>query len=127
MFLQPAQWPYASANDWLLNQVLKNEWGFKGLVMSDWGASHATTDVARGLDLEMPNGQNLNLQRIQAAIDRRHRQRNEYQPAVHRILRTAAAQGWLDAGWKQRNEELPLDSPESAKTALAVAETRLCS
>ena len=30
---------YASANDWLLNQVLKKEWGFKGLVMSDWGAS----------------------------------------------------------------------------------------
>src|SRR4029079_3507665 len=49
---------YASNNDWLLNQVLKNQWGFKGLVMSDWGASHNVTDVARGLDLEMPTGQN---------------------------------------------------------------------
>ncbi|MGD0412637.1 MAG: glycoside hydrolase family 3 N-terminal domain-containing protein [Verrucomicrobiota bacterium] len=59
---------YASANDWLLNQVLKKQWGFKGLVMSDWGASHATTDVVRGLDLEMPSGQNLNFQRIQPAM-----------------------------------------------------------
>ena len=71
---------YASANDWLLNQVLKNQWGFKGLVMSDWGASHATTD---------------------------------------------AAQGWLDAGWQQKNADLPLDSPASVKTALAVAENAI--
>jgi beta-glucosidase len=41
-------------NDDLLNQVLKGEWGFRGLVMSDWDAVHDTAETARnGLDLEM--------------------------------------------------------------------------
>ncbi len=41
-------------NDYLLNQVLKGEWGFKGLVMSDWAGAHDTRECAlNGLDLEM--------------------------------------------------------------------------
>ncbi len=41
-------------NDYLLNKILKGEWGFKGLVMSDWGGAHDTTEAAmNGLDLEM--------------------------------------------------------------------------
>ncbi|ESQ87886.1 glycoside hydrolase family 3 C-terminal domain-containing protein [Asticcacaulis benevestitus] len=42
---------YACENDWLLNQVLKTDWGFKGYVMSDWGATHSTIPAANhGLD-----------------------------------------------------------------------------
>ena len=41
-------------NDYLLNKVLKDEWGFKGLVMSDWGGVHSTALAAmNGMDLEM--------------------------------------------------------------------------
>jgi beta-glucosidase len=41
-------------NDYLLNQILKGEWGFKGLVVSDWGGAHDTRECAlNGLDLEM--------------------------------------------------------------------------
>jgi len=41
-------------NDYLLNQILKNEWGYKGLVMSDWAGTHDTRQAAlNGLDLEM--------------------------------------------------------------------------
>jgi beta-glucosidase len=40
-------------NDYLLNQVLKGEWGFKGLLVSDWGGTHDTREAAlNGLDLE---------------------------------------------------------------------------
>ncbi|HEY0375879.1 MAG TPA: glycoside hydrolase family 3 C-terminal domain-containing protein [Pyrinomonadaceae bacterium] len=45
---------YCSENDYLLNKVLKEEWGFKGLVVSDWNAVHDTREtVLAGLDLEM--------------------------------------------------------------------------
>ncbi|HUE82097.1 MAG TPA: glycoside hydrolase family 3 C-terminal domain-containing protein [Pyrinomonadaceae bacterium] len=45
---------HACHNDYLLNKILKEEWGFKGLVMSDWGGTHDTREaVMNGLDLEM--------------------------------------------------------------------------
>jgi beta-glucosidase len=41
-------------NDYLLNRILKGEWGFKGLVVSDWSGTHDTEEaVLKGLDLEM--------------------------------------------------------------------------
>ncbi|PZX16395.1 beta-glucosidase [Breznakibacter xylanolyticus] len=41
-------------NDYMLNQVLRNEWGFKGIVISDWAAVHNTVKAAKnGLDIEM--------------------------------------------------------------------------
>ena len=46
------QW--ASENSYLLNDILKKEWGFKGIVMSDWQAVHHTTEAFwNGMDLEM--------------------------------------------------------------------------
>lgn len=46
--------PYCSENDYLVNKILKGEWGFKGLVMSDWNGTHSTRGaVLNGLDLEM--------------------------------------------------------------------------
>jgi len=48
-------------NDYLLNKVLKDEWGFKGLVMSDWAGVHDTREaVLNGLDLEMGTERNYN-------------------------------------------------------------------
>lgn len=45
---------YSTTNDYLVNQILKKSWGFKGLVMSDWGAVHNTMEALYyGCDLEM--------------------------------------------------------------------------
>lgn len=50
---------WCSENDNLLNQILKKEWGFKGLVMSDWGGTHSTVKAAmNGLDVEMGSTRN---------------------------------------------------------------------
>ncbi|MEV4736284.1 MULTISPECIES: glycoside hydrolase family 3 C-terminal domain-containing protein [unclassified Microbacterium] len=47
---------YASEDPWLLTQVLRDDWGFEGLVVSDWGAvNDRVAGVAAGLDLEMPS------------------------------------------------------------------------
>ena len=52
---------YCSEHDWLLNQVLRQEWGFDGAVMTDWGAANdRPRGVAAGLDLEMPGSGGVN-------------------------------------------------------------------
>ena len=46
---------FSSENRWLLTDVLRGEWGYEGIVMSDWGAVHdRTASLAAGLNLEMP-------------------------------------------------------------------------
>jgi beta-glucosidase len=46
---------YASENHYLLTEILRDEWGFEGVVVSDWGANHTTVEsVKGGLDIEMP-------------------------------------------------------------------------
>ena len=46
---------YCSEHEWLLTDLLKDEWGFDGVVISDWFGTHSTAPAARGgLDLEMP-------------------------------------------------------------------------
>ena len=58
---------HASEHRWLLTDVLRDEWGFEGLVVSDWGAVHdRVRAVAAGLDLEMPP----NLEQSPAAVVR---------------------------------------------------------
>jgi beta-glucosidase len=48
---------YASENSWLLTELLRDEWGYAGLVMSDWGAVRdRVASLAAGLDLQMPGG-----------------------------------------------------------------------
>jgi beta-glucosidase len=45
---------YCSENEYLLKTILKGQWGFKGIVISDWGGTHSTVKAANnGLDLEM--------------------------------------------------------------------------
>lgn len=60
---------YASQNEWMQQQVLRKEWGFEGLIVTDWGASVDRVDgVKAGTDLEMPTSGKLNAQKIVAAV-----------------------------------------------------------
>ena len=60
---------FASENRWLLTDVLRNEWGFEGYVMSDWGAvSNRPKGVEAGLDLEMPASGGINDRKVVEAV-----------------------------------------------------------
>jgi beta-glucosidase len=87
---------YACENPYLLNTVLKGDWGFAGFVMSDWDATHSTVKaVQNGLDQEQPDdiyfGSSLK-QAVQSGQVSRARLDN----MVHRILRAMFASGLFD-------------------------------
>jgi beta-glucosidase len=88
---------YASENKHLLNDILKKEWGFKGLVVSDWGATHSTVAaVNNGLDLEMPNGAFLNRTAIKQAIQEGKLTEAAIDNMVQRILWVKFKAGLFD-------------------------------
>ncbi len=60
---------YSSDNEWLLNKVLREDWGFKGAVMTDWGAvDDRVQGVKAGLELEMPGNTAENDKKIVEAV-----------------------------------------------------------
>lgn len=60
---------YASQNGWMQNKVLRDEWGFEGLIVTDWGASvDRIPGLENGTDLEMPTSGSLNAKKIVAAV-----------------------------------------------------------
>jgi beta-glucosidase len=60
---------YASENRRLLTEILRDEWGYDGVVVSDWGATaDRVAGIAAGLDLEMPGAGGYNTRRIMRAV-----------------------------------------------------------
>jgi len=111
---------YCTASDWLNNAVLKYEWGFPGVVMSDWGAVHETPGVANaGMDLEMPSGEFLNAAKLKPLLDSGEVTLSTIDDKVRRILRLEIANGFLDR--PQVIPSIPKDDPASAAVALQVA------
>ena len=111
---------YCGENDYLMNQVLKKDWGFNGFVMSDWGAAHNGTNSANaGLDLEMPSGRFMNRTNLMPAIQNGQVKESVIDDKVRRILRTIIAAGFLDR--PQLRTDIDRNDPENARTALAGA------
>ena len=60
---------YLAENKRLLTDILRDEWGFKGVVISDWGAVNDRVEgIKAGLDLEMPGNGGMNDKHIVAAV-----------------------------------------------------------
>ncbi|MEP6481411.1 MAG: glycoside hydrolase family 3 C-terminal domain-containing protein [Rhodoglobus sp.] len=87
----------ASENHWLLTEVLRDEWGFEGVVVSDWGAvEHRVAALEAGLDLDMPGPQADASAEIVAAVRSGALAESVLDAAVARITnlaRKAAAPG----------------------------------
>lgn len=88
---------YASENRELLTVILREEWGFPGWVMSDWGATHSTTAVSMGLDQEMPDGEHFG-HALKTAVEEGTVPESALDGAVARILGQMERFGLLDAG-----------------------------
>lgn len=95
---------YCSANSYLLNEILKGDWGFSGCVMTDWGAAHDTLGVALGgTDLEMPRGAYLNPATLLPLIEAGQIRPSFIDDKVRRILRTIIRTGLLDRPLQPNN------------------------
>jgi len=79
---------YASQHNHLLNEILKDEWGYDGVVVSDWGANHTTVEsVQGGLDIEMPGPSKWYGRLLQEAVRNWQIDEQTIDAAVRRILR----------------------------------------
>ena len=112
---------YCTENGFLNNVLLKREWGFEGVLMSDWGATHSALGPAReGLDLEMPSGTWMSAGEFVASDSKRRVTQEQIDDKVRRILRMIVRMGYLDR--PQLDSSIPENDPESGKAALAIAE-----
>src|SRR5215213_1265482 len=79
---------YCSEHHWLLTEVLRDEWGFDGLVVSDWGAVHDRVAALRGgLDLEMPPNLGVSDAAVAAAVRSGELDESVLDESVGRVLR----------------------------------------
>jgi beta-glucosidase len=115
---------YACEQPFLLTQVLRNEWGFPGYVLSDWGAVHSTAPAARaGLDQESGFG----LQRddwfgagkLKAALAAGELSEEQIDLMAARILRSMFAHGLID---RPASEGQPIDFAANRAVSQAGAE-----
>ncbi|MDU2071602.1 MAG: glycoside hydrolase family 3 C-terminal domain-containing protein [Cutibacterium avidum] len=85
---------YSSQNHWLLTEVLRDEWGYDGLVVSDWGAVvDRVKGVLAGLDLEMPGDAPRNDARIAEAVRSGELDESVLDTTVTRVLTLLAKAG----------------------------------
>lgn len=111
---------YMTENGAFNETLLRKEWGFRGILMSDWGATHDGIAAANnGLDLEMPSALFMNPKTLIPAIQRGDVKQSVIDEKVRRILRTAIAFGFFDR--PQTVPLLPVYSPEGRQVALEEA------
>lgn len=115
---------YASANRWLLTTVLRDDWNYDGVMMSDWGAVHGTMGpLLAGLDLEMPWPTHLALEKVKPLVENGVVSETMIDVKVRRLLNWMDRFGWLDKD--VADSSIPLDNPEGAGVALEVARSGL--
>ena len=102
---------YTSEHDWLLNDVLRGDWGFDGVVMSDWFGSHSTAPtVHAGLDLEMPGPTRDRGEKLLAAVETGEVSRQTVRERAANVLKLMERAGSLQD--RRPFEEHADDRPE---------------
>jgi beta-glucosidase len=111
---------HLSQDSYLNKEVAKKEWGFNGIIMSDWASTYDAVAAANGgLDLEMPSGEFLNRKYLLPAIEQGKVSVATIDDKVRRILRVTAQFGWLDHN--QADRSIPRYNQQGRQTALQAA------
>lgn len=112
---------HATENRWLNTEVLRDVWGFDGILMSDWTSVYSTVGAANsGLDLEMPKGVFFTDSLLRRAIADGRVSEKEINRKVEHMLQTFSAFGLLDRA-DNKDASIPLDYDMSRLTALNTA------
>ena len=112
---------HATENSWLNNQVLKSDWKFDGILMSDWASTYNGIAAANaGLDLEMPAGEHMNAATLEPALQAGKVLQTTIDDKVRRILRVALRFHFLD----RPQQDLRISTYNQAARAVALEEAR---
>src|SRR5215213_1737798 len=111
---------HASQNRHLLTEIARDDWGFEGVMMSDWFATYDGVAAANaGQDLEMPGPAYMNRKTLMPAIEQGKVSVATVDEHVRRLLRTAARFGWLDRD--QTEGSIPRFNQTGRQAALQAA------
>lgn len=111
---------HSTENAWMNIEVLRNQWGFEGIVMSDWTSVYSTLGAVNGgLDMECPKGVFFTRARIKPLLENGVISESQIDEKVQHILQTFIAFGFFDS--PRKDASIPEDNPESRQTALDIA------
>jgi len=111
---------HMTQNSYLNTDVVKKEWGFAGVMMSDWDATYDGIAAANGgLDLEMPSAKFMNRATLLPAVQAGKVSEATIDDKIRRILRTAIQFGWLERD--QTDLSIPLFNLDGRNVALEAA------
>ena len=109
---------WCSENEHLLTTVLRQQWGFPGMVISDWGGVHSTVDaVTAGMNVEMPGSRFMG----QALLDSVKAGKVSEAVIDHRVREILRVRLTVKPVAKETANSLPVGNPEEMATALEVA------
>jgi beta-glucosidase len=112
---------WSSENADLETRILRDQWGFKGFVMSDWGATHSTVGaITAGMEMEMPGGTYFT--QLTAAVGAGQVKMAVIDEAVRRVLVQMDRMGWLSSSRIPRSAgSIARTSPAAREIAIAGA------
>lgn len=112
---------HMTQNSYFNIDVARKEWGFNGVMMSDWDATYDAVGAANnGLDIEMPRGRYMNQKNLLPAVKSGQVSEATIDEKVRHILMTAAQFGWLDRD--QRDLAISAYDAKNAAVALQSAQ-----
>jgi beta-glucosidase len=118
---------HATQNGYFNTEILRKEWGFPGVLMSDWVATYDAVGAANGgLDIEMPTGKFMNKENLMPAIKAGTVKEATIDEKIRHLLATPMAFGWLDrpqtdimiSDFDAQNAQTALDSAREGPVLL---------